>query len=103
MRLDVLILTWAFTYTRSMCVRAVKVLGILRLRTFNKDQKSNELAIFFLYKATIFVWKVVEILLFQIKTNYYGWWHLMGTYQKPAHEFLVLIAHVYGHSLNMHW
>ena len=31
-----------------MCVRAVKVLEILRLSTFNKDQKSHELAHFIL-------------------------------------------------------
>ena len=50
MRLDVLILTWAFTFTHSMCVKAVKVLEILRLSTFNKDQKSHELAHFIFTK-----------------------------------------------------
>ena len=57
MRLDVLILTWAFTYTRSMCVRAVKVLGLLRLRTFNKDQKSNELAHFIFFTKQPFLYE----------------------------------------------
>ena len=48
MKLDVLILTWAFTYTYSMCVSAVKVLGILRLSTFNKDQSRMSWPILFL-------------------------------------------------------
>ena len=50
MGLDVLILTRVLTYTNSMCMRAVKVLGILRLSTLNKDQKSHELAHFIFTK-----------------------------------------------------
>ena len=53
LELDVLILTWAFTYTNSMCVRAVKILRILRLSTFNKDQKSHELVHFIFTKQPI--------------------------------------------------
>ena len=40
-----------------MCVRAVKVLGILRLSTFNKDQKSNELAHFIFLQSNYFCMK----------------------------------------------
>ena len=34
--------------------------------------------------------------------NKKGWWHLMETYNEPAHVFLVSIAHAKRHSLNVH-
>ena len=88
MKLDVLILTWAFTYTHSMCVSAVKVLGILRLSTLNKDQSRMSWPILFL-QSNHFCIKSSGCSLIPDQNKLLWLVAFNGIYKKPAYEFLV--------------